>query len=131
MRLAGLHPEVADRARYALDIADYYDVPVTVTSGHRSWAEQQRLYTNYRQCVAEGRFGTGPDCLYPANRPGDSSHNWGLAWDSTVPDWAQDWWDRVREWLGFEVLPNDRIHAQVPNWRQYVDQSRAPRVASR
>ena len=131
MRLAGLHPEVADRARYALEIADYYDVPVTVTSGHRSWAEQERLRRNYEQCVAEGRFPSRPDCLFPANRPGDSAHNWGLAWDSTVPGWAQSWWTRVREWLGFEVLPNDVIHAQVPNWREYVDQSRAPSVGSR
>jgi len=28
-------------------------------------------------------------------------------------------WDEIRAWVGFEVLPGDEIHAQVPNWRDY------------
>jgi len=28
-------------------------------------------------------------------------------------------WTEIREFVGFEVPPNDIIHAQVPNWRQY------------
>lgn len=120
LKLSGLHPEVRAAAQWALDVANYYDVPVTVTSGFRSWEEQARLRRNYEQCLATGQMGKTPDCRFPANRPGDSAHNFGLAWDSVVPTWAQAWWDMVREYAGFEVLSNDRIHAQVPNWRQYV-----------
>lgn len=110
MTLAGLNPGLRPNAQWCLDVAAYYDVPVTVTSVYRSWAAQAELYQRY----LAGRS------KYPANRPGDSAHNFGLAWDSVVPDWAQDWWDAVRRYAGFEVLPNDRIHAQLPRWRDYA-----------
>lgn len=108
-RLAGLHPEVAERVRWCLDVAAYYDVPVEFTSGFRSLERQAELRADWEA----GRS------RWPANRPGDSSHNYGLAWDSVVPEWAQAWWTYVRELAGFEVLPNDVIHAQVPNWRRF------------
>ncbi len=118
--LRGLQPEVRRRADWALAVAKYYSIPVTVTSAYRSWNVQARLRRNYEQCVAEGRFPSAPDCKYPANRPGDSSHNWGLAWDSTTEPRYQPAWNAIRQWAGFEVLPNDQIHAQVPNWRRLV-----------
>ncbi|MEN8184447.1 MAG: D-alanyl-D-alanine carboxypeptidase family protein [Myxococcota bacterium] len=120
LRLAGLHREVRAYAEYALSIADYYGVDVEVTSGLRSWENQQRLYDNYRACVRAGRFPSAPDCKYPAAPPGGSSHNYGLSWDSWVRAPLMDWWVAVRRWVGFEVPANDLIHAQVPSWRQYV-----------
>ena len=120
-RLAGLHPAVRRAAEWTLRVADFYGVPIMVTSGYRSWEEQARLRRNFERCVQTGRFGKEPGCMFPANRPGDSSHNWGLSFDSTTSPEYQDWWDAVREYAGFEVLPNDRIHAQVPNWRSYVN----------
>lgn len=120
LRLAGLDTSVREAAEWCLQWADYYNVPVTVNSGFRSWAEQQKLYTNYLQCLQEGAMGSRPDCMYPANPPGDSAHNFGFAWDSSVPDWALSWWVYVRQLAGFRVPPNDLIHAEVPNWRQYV-----------
>lgn len=110
MKLAGLHPQVKAAAEWALRWADYYGVPVTVTSGFRSWEEQAAL---------RRRFEAGQS-QFPANRPGDSSHNFGLAWDSVTEPWAQEWWNAVRRAAGFEVLGNDIVHAQVPNWRAYV-----------
>ena len=109
-RLSGVNEAVRNAAEWALSWADYYGVPVTVSSGYRSLERQRQL----RQEWELGRS------KYPANKPGDSSHNYGLAWDSTVDPQYQDWWDYVRRLAGFEVLPNDRIHAQVPNWRSYV-----------
>lgn len=109
-RLQGLHRQVREAADWCLEVAAYYDVPVTVTSGYRSWQQQAKL----RQDYEEGRS------RWPANRPGDSAHNYGLAWDSVVPAWAQSWWSDVRRLAGFEVLPNDVIHAQVPGWRHYI-----------
>jgi len=110
MTLAGLHPGLRDAAQWCLDVASYYGVPVDVTSVYRSWTEQNDLYAKY----------VAGKSKYPANRPGDSAHNYGLAWDSWVPSEYQDWWDYVRRLAGFEVLPNDRIHAQLPSWRSYV-----------
>lgn len=120
LRLAGLHPDVRAAADWALGWADYYGVPVTVTSGFRSWQAQADLRRNFEQCVAAGRFPSEPGCLFPANMPGDSSHNWGLSWDSTTDPRFLPWWTHVRELAGFEVLPNDVIHAQVPRWRDFV-----------
>lgn len=118
--LAGLDPSVRSAAEWAIWWADHYDVPVTVTSGFRDWASQRRLYDNYQSCLSRGAMGRTPECQYPANRPGDSSHNWGLAWDSTTDRGYQEWWNMVRRAAGFEVLPHDQIHAQVPKWRDYV-----------
>jgi len=120
LKLLGLHPDVKRNAEWALGWADFYGVPVTVTSGFRSWQEQARLRRNYEQCLATGRMGQTPNCRFPANAPGDSAHNFGLAWDSTVPRWAQRWWDHVRALAGFRVPPNDEVHAEVPNWRDFV-----------
>lgn len=120
LKLLRLHPEVKEAAQWALGWADFYGVPVTVTSGFRSFEEQARLRRNFEQCVASGRFPSEPGCMFPANVPGDSSHNWGLSWDSTIDPRFLPWWTMVRELAGFEVLPNDVIHAQVRNWRDFV-----------
>jgi len=110
LRLGEAHPEVKAAAEWALSWAAFYGVPITVTSVFRSWEEQQRLYTRYLQ----GRS------RWPANKPGDSSHNYGFSFDSTTESLYQEWWTMVRRMAGFEVLEHDIIHAQVPNWRQYV-----------
>lgn len=123
-RLAGVHPAVRERANWALDIAHHYRVPVTVTSGYRSTEAQARLYRNYQKCLERGDFGKTPECMFPAAPPGTSSHEYGLSWDSVTEPWAQDWWDYVRELAGFRVLPNDRIHAEAPGWREFVSQAR-------
>ena len=119
-RLAGTHPDVRRNAEWALGWANFYGVPVDVTSGIRSWSEQAKLRRNFEQCLASGRFGRTPECMFPANRPGDSSHEFGLAWDSTTEQRYEPWWKMVRELAGFEVPGNDVIHAQVPRWRDFV-----------
>ena len=110
LKLNGLHPQVKDAASWCLDVADYYGIPVTVTSGFRSWQEQEELYRKYQQ--GQSRF--------PANPPGESSHNYGLSFDSWVPDEWRAAWTWIREYIGFQVPANDWIHAQVPDWRKYV-----------
>lgn len=108
--LDGLHPLVRDAAEIALAWAAYYDIDVEVTSGYRSCAEQAELRRNYELGLSR----------FPANRPGDSAHNYGLAWDSVAPPTREpDWW-AIRRWVGFNVPENDRIHAEVPAWRDFV-----------
>jgi len=80
----------------------------TLTSVYRSGAEQDDLYANRA---------TNP---YPVNRPGDSAHQWGLAFDSDVPDEQQPLYRQVREYVGWRVPSNDEVHAEVPAWRDIV-----------
>jgi len=120
VRLAGLDPALRPNGLWALDVAGFYGVPVHVTSVWRSWTAQKALRDKFERCVARGEFGRSAACRFPANRPGESSHEFGLSWDSTVPPQYQSWWNDVRRFAGFEVLPNDLIHAQLPNWRDFV-----------
>ncbi len=111
MRLRGLHPVVRARADWAVRYAESQGVPVTITSGYRTWADQARLRADYDA----GRS------RYPVNRPGDSSHNWGLGWDSWVPEPHWAFWDAVKVYAGFRTYPvRDRVHAEYPGWRSVV-----------
>ena len=109
-KLRGLHPDVRGAAEYAIDIARYYGINPQVTSGYRSNREQQRLRTAWEN--GRSRF--------PANRPGDSSHNFGLSFDSWVPPSDLPLWNAIRAWVGFQLIAKDEVHAEVPNWRDFV-----------
>lgn len=125
MELRGIDPRLLPYAEEALKWARNalagagIDATITVTSVRRSWQRQQELREKWESCVARGE--PTPPCAYPANRPGDSAHNYGWAWDSVIdPPEAMDWWVRVREAFGWRVPPNDLIHAEVPDWRRYA-----------
>jgi len=122
--LRGLHPEVRERAQLALEYAAAYKIPVTVTSTHRTWAQQSWLRNRFERCLARGETvspaNRDPACRYPANEPGDSSHNWRLAFDSWVPAPYVPLWRAIREAVGFRVPDNDVIHAEVPGWRAFI-----------
>jgi len=111
IQLRGLARGVREAAEVSLELARYFDVPVTVTSTFRPLAEQRRL----RQLWEAG---LSP---WPANQPGDSAHNFGWAFDSVTSPSRRPDWDLIREWSGFHVPTNDRIHAEVPNWRRFRD----------
>jgi LAS superfamily LD-carboxypeptidase LdcB len=108
VRMSQLRPDVRRAARWSLEVARYYKVPVTVTSTYRSKSLQRRLYNRYK--AGESRW--------PAAKPGQSAHNYGLAFDSTVPARYQNWWNYVRTRAGFVVPRGDEIHAAAPNWRR-------------
>ena len=109
-QLADVHPDVESAAENALAWAEWFGIPVRVTSGFRSLQEQARL----RRAFLTGRS------RFPANAPGDSSHNFGLAFDSRVAREDLSDWTIIREWIGFRVPDNDVIHAEVPGWRRFV-----------
>ena len=111
IQLRGLDSRVRPYAEWALAIANHYGIDPTVTSAYRGWDEQQTLYDRFRRGEA----------TFPANRPGDSAHNYGWAFDTVVPRSHQPLWDEIRRYVGFEVLENDIIHAQVPDWRRFRD----------
>lgn len=118
--LRGMHSSVRPYAEYAMKVAQRYGINPVVTSVTRSLQEQAELRANFERCVAQGRFPSEPDCKWPANRPGDSAHNFGVAFDSWVPPEQMRAWTIIRRWVGFRVPDNDSIHAELPNWRSYL-----------
>ena len=110
IQLRGLHSQLRPYAEYAVQVAHAYGLRPVVTSAYRSNAEQARLYNRFRSGQSR----------YPANRPGDSAHNYGLAWDSWVPDEDSSTWVEIRRWIGWGVPANDLIHAELPDWRRYL-----------
>jgi hypothetical protein len=122
--LRNLHPELQPYADYAIAWAKSLGITVTVTSVLRSTARQAELRAQFEGCLARGQqvYPENPDtrCRYPANRPGDSSHEYGLAWDSDVEDRYQATWTAIRRAVGWTVPANDPVHAELPSWRNYL-----------
>lgn len=110
IRFRGMHLELRPYADYAIQLADAYGLNPVVTSVLRTWEDQARLRRDYE--AGRSRF--------PANRPGDSAHQYGLAWDSWVPEEQEQLWTQIREYVGWRVPPNDWVHAEYPNWRTVV-----------
>lgn len=110
IQLRGLHPQLRPYAEYAFELAGQYGLAPVVTSVFRTWETQARLRADYE--AGRSRF--------PANRPGDSAHQYGLAWDSWVPEQHRPTWAAIREYIGWRVPANDWIHAEYPEWRNAV-----------
>ncbi len=114
--LRGLEPEVRRRAQLTLDWASRFGISPIVISGYRTFAEQERLYRRYLAGLS----------AFPANPPGNSAHEFRMAFDSVLPPairalpGATDWWVAVRQFYGFRVPRNDHPHAAVPDWRSFV-----------
>lgn len=81
----------------------------TITSGYRSIEKQAQLYADRA---------SNP---YPVSRPGNSAHNYGMAFDSDVPPKYMPEWIAIRRAVGFTVPANDEVHGEVPGWRSIVD----------
>jgi len=125
--LRGLHPAVRSASELALEWAAFFGIPIRVTSAFRSFESQQRLRANFERCVAAGLFPSAPGCRFPANIPGDSSHNFGLSFDSVPVNPADmEDWIIIREFVGFFVPRNDKIHAEVPGWRRFATRRVGP-----
>ena len=108
--LRGLHPQVRAAAENSVAWATYYGIPTRVTSTLRSREEQARLRSRYLRGLSR----------FPANAPGNSAHEYGLAWDSVVAPEDQGNWDIIRRWVGFCVPSNDLPHSEVCGWSRFV-----------
>lgn len=119
-KLATVHPALAARVRQMSAALDRRGVQIRVTSGLRTFAEQDALY-------AQGR--TVPGRIVTQARSGQSNHNYGLAVDiAPVVNGRMDWsvpdatWQIIGEegrraglnwggdWQGFV----DRPHFELP-----------------
>ena len=105
----GMDPRLRAHADYAVRWANSAGIYPTITSVYRSWANQERLRSRWEAGLSK----------WPANRPGDSAHNFGWAFDSWVPDDQMPTWAAIRRAIGWDVPSHDIIHAGLPGWRQY------------
>lgn len=113
-RLVSLVPGLADAVRYGLAYLDAYGIATEVTSAGRSSAEQLRLHQLYLA-------GKGA----PANRPGTSAHEFGLAVDISSVHGSrhveQQYVIAVMRWVGLSnPYPHEPWHFEVPNWQRYA-----------
>jgi len=94
--LRTLHPHLVPWARWIYKVGKQYDGRLVVTSARRSSAKQSQLYQRYIRGESE----------IPANRPGTSLHEYGLAFDmarigkSPLGDPLLAWLGRVWEHYG-------------------------------
>lgn len=114
MRWSGLETWLVPYADAATRTAQAYGIHPVVTSIRRNWAEQAKLYQDYRNGMRD----------LPANPPGMSAHQYGVAFDSVVPAKDQALWDAIRAHFGWKLYSNDPVHAEFPNWQAYRDQLR-------
>lgn len=118
--LRGLRRDVRDAASFALAIAQELRIKPVITSGYRPRSQQASLYRKWLTWLSRNSWWSPgkalPAKVFPANPPGLSGHEYGLAWDSWVPDKDMPLWTAIREYVGFRVPENDLIHAEVPEW---------------
>lgn len=69
--LRTLHPQLVPWARWIYAVGKYYDPLLVVTSARRSSAKQAQLRSLWERGLSK----------IPANRPGTSLHEHGLAFD--------------------------------------------------
>lgn len=106
-RLTGLHPVVLAAANALIECCYTCGVPVQITQGLRTIAEQDALY-------AQGRTKPGP--VVTNARGGQSYHNYGLAIDFALllPNGSSVSWDMAR----------DGDNDQAADWLEVVQQAK-------
>lgn len=105
----GLDPRLRPYAEATVEYARKLGIAVEVTSVRRTADEQRALRRKYEA-------GKWP---YPVAEVGQSAHQWGVAWDSTVDPKHQATWDAIRRAMGWRVPSGDIVHAEVPGWQSY------------
>lgn len=104
---AGMDPRLRAHAEATVAYAERLGIVPVIVSVRRNEVEQTKLYQNY--LAGKSRW--------PANPPGDSAHQYGVAFDTTVPPAQQEAWNNIRRGFGWTVPPSDIPHAEFPNWR--------------
>jgi len=87
-----------------------------VTSGYRSYADQKRLRDQWDALRARGltsqqiaeQYG-----LYTPSKPGQSMHNYGLAFDVGGPAEERAWLGAIWNSWGGQWSTRDHVHFQV------------------
>lgn len=107
-RLTNLHPVVRSAATALIERCYKLNIPILITQGLRTIAEQDALY-------AQGR--TKPGAIVTNARGGYSYHNFGLAVDFALllPNGSSVSWDMRR----------DGNNNQIIDWQEVVKEAKA------
>ncbi|HEY4431876.1 MAG TPA: M15 family metallopeptidase [Paenibacillus sp.] len=108
LRLTNLHPVVRSAATALIEHCYKLNIPILITQGLRTIAEQDALY-------AQGR--TKPGAIVTNARGGYSYHNFGLAVDFALllPNGSSVSWD----------MRLDRNNNQIADWQEVVKEAKA------
>ena len=120
--IATLHRKVQPVARQLVKLAKQNDITIKITSGTRTYAEQNALFAKGNVTKARGGY---------------SNHNFGLAFDVTIFDGPQPVWESKDyttvgqlgkslglEWGGDWKSFRDEPHFQLrPGWASSVTES--------
>jgi len=109
IRLAGLDERLRAHAEATLAYAESQGLKPVVVSVRRDYTDQAKLYQNY--LAGKSRW--------PAAPPGQSAHQYGVAFDATVPPDDMPLWIQIRRLFGWHVVEGDAPHAEYPGWSQY------------
>lgn len=106
-RLTNLHPVVRSAATALIERCYKLNIPILITQGLRTIAEQDALY-------AQGR--TKPGAIVTNARGGYSYHNFGLAVDFALllPNGSSVSWDMCR----------DGNNNQIADWQEVVREAK-------
>jgi len=110
--ISSLWPEVRSMARALVQKAALSGIRIKVTSGLRTYAEQDALY-------AQGR--SKPGNIVTNVRGGYSSHNFGIAFDVAVFE-GNKYLPQSIKYKAVGVLGNDLGLEWGGNWKTIVDQ---------
>lgn len=108
--LSTLHPQLEPWARWILSAGRQHQGKLVVTSARRSAAKQAKLRAAWERGLSK----------IPANRPGTSLHEYGLAFDlatlgldpfaDPILPWMGAWWEYYGgRWGG----ARDPVHFQI------------------
>jgi peptidoglycan hydrolase-like protein with peptidoglycan-binding domain len=112
-RLDGLQGETRDKAYALFDRAKREGLGICIVSGLRTYAEQAALY-------AQGR--TKPGKIVTNAEPGESYHNFGLAFDFAVMrNGALVWNPEHADWKGFVRLGKEAGFDWGGDWTSFRD----------
>ncbi len=109
-KLVGLYEPWRRWCEWCLTYLDQRGFEPTLTSGVRTYGEQQRLYSAYL---------AGRSSL-PAAPPGRSAHNFGLAIDVWAGNGQQAAMMAILQSFGGELVSGDPPHCQYPGLSRYL-----------
>jgi predicted chitinase len=112
-RLDGLQPDARKKARAVFDQAKKEGLGILIVSGLRTFPEQAALY-------AQGR--TKPGKIVTNAEPGESYHNFGLAFDFAVLENGNVIWDPQHpHWKKFVSMAKQRGFDWGGDWSGFRD----------
>lgn len=113
--MGAVHPRLKALAIELIKRAYYEGINIRITAGHRTHAEQQRLYN-------QGRFGN-PGNIVTNARPGESIHNFGLAIDYVLVDEKDTdaFWTVNKQWRRVAAIGKQLGFQWGGDWKSFRD----------